>query len=58
MTLRQSISDQGIEDEDNLPPSIRSQLEQSSDLNLPEDEISVVTDVSNNLPTYQQRGLD
>ncbi|CAF3590318.1 unnamed protein product [Rotaria socialis] len=58
MTLWQSISDQGIEDEEDLPPSIRNQLEQSSDLNAPEDEIPVVTGPSNNLPADQQRGLD
>jgi transposase InsO family protein len=38
MTLWQSIADQGIEDEDDLPPSIRKQLEETPDADVTKDE--------------------
>ncbi|CAF2514846.1 unnamed protein product [Rotaria sp. Silwood2] len=44
MTLWQSISDQGIEDEDDLPPSIRKQLEDAPDADVPENEGTIGID--------------
>jgi hypothetical protein len=38
MILWQSIADQGIEDEDDLPPSIRMQLEETPNADATQDE--------------------
>ncbi|CAF4134003.1 unnamed protein product [Rotaria magnacalcarata] len=54
MTLWQSISDQGIEDEDDLPPSIRKQLEDAADTDVPEMEDNISAPLLQSTPVDQQ----
>ncbi|CAF0998919.1 unnamed protein product [Rotaria sordida] len=54
MTLWESISDQGIEDEDDLPPSIRKQLEENLNTDATTDEDSIPSLLLNGVPPNQQ----
>ncbi|CAF5219309.1 unnamed protein product, partial [Rotaria magnacalcarata] len=54
MTLWQSISDQGIEDDDDIPPSIRKQLEDAPDTDVPEMEDYISAPLLHTTPVDQQ----